>query len=207
MVISGLPWWLTQWIICLQCRRPGFDPWVGKIPWKREWQPSIVLGDFHGQRSLAGSKESDVTEWLTVSLPFTMVISANIDQPIPCARDYARPSVNLHIKLMRWVSSLCPSYRWGNGGFKISLLKISYLGMGRGRSHLISVFCPSLQPVQGLEKPSSKDFIMRGSSPVAVTQIWLWGTKGLTPMERQGMRNLYPLKTNTKQSLFFGGVL
>ena len=22
---------------CLQCRRPGFDPWVGKIPWRRKW--------------------------------------------------------------------------------------------------------------------------------------------------------------------------
>ena len=26
--------------VCLQCRRPGFDPWVGKIPWRRKWQPT-----------------------------------------------------------------------------------------------------------------------------------------------------------------------
>ena len=26
------PWWLRQLRICLQCRRPGFNPWVGKIP-------------------------------------------------------------------------------------------------------------------------------------------------------------------------------
>ena len=26
----GLPWWLRQWRILLQCRRPGFDPWVGR---------------------------------------------------------------------------------------------------------------------------------------------------------------------------------
>ena len=26
-----------------QCRRPGFDPWVGKIPWRREWQPTPVF--------------------------------------------------------------------------------------------------------------------------------------------------------------------
>ena len=29
---SGLPWWLRQLRICLQCRKPGFNPWVGKIP-------------------------------------------------------------------------------------------------------------------------------------------------------------------------------
>jgi len=26
-----------------QCRRPGFDPWVGKIPWRREWIPTLVF--------------------------------------------------------------------------------------------------------------------------------------------------------------------
>ena len=41
---------------CLQCRRPRFDPWVRKIPWRREWQPTPVFfpGEFHGQRSLVG---------------------------------------------------------------------------------------------------------------------------------------------------------
>jgi len=32
-----LPWWLSHYRICLQFRRPRFDPWVGKIPWRREW--------------------------------------------------------------------------------------------------------------------------------------------------------------------------
>ena len=37
-------------------KRCGFDPWVGKIPWGRAWQPSAVFlpGESHGQRSLAG---------------------------------------------------------------------------------------------------------------------------------------------------------
>ena len=34
--------------------RCGFDPWVGKIPWRRTWQPTPVFlpGASHGQRSL-----------------------------------------------------------------------------------------------------------------------------------------------------------
>ena len=38
----GLPWWLRQWRNCWGCRRPRFDLWVGKIPWKRAWHPSIL---------------------------------------------------------------------------------------------------------------------------------------------------------------------
>ena len=36
--------------------RDEFDPWVGKIPWRRAWQPSLVFipGESHGQRSLVG---------------------------------------------------------------------------------------------------------------------------------------------------------
>ena len=52
---------------------PGsIDPWVGKIPWRREWQPTPVFlpGEFHGHRSLVGyspwgCKELDMTERLT----------------------------------------------------------------------------------------------------------------------------------------------
>ena len=59
--IVGSPWWLRQQRICLQCRRPEFNPWIGKIPWRREWLPIPVFlpgeffpGEFHGQRSLVG---------------------------------------------------------------------------------------------------------------------------------------------------------
>ena len=35
----AIPLWLSWLRICLQCRRPGFNPWVGKIPWRREGYP------------------------------------------------------------------------------------------------------------------------------------------------------------------------
>ena len=42
--------------ICLQFRRPGFDPWVWKIPWRRKWIPTPVFlpGESLGQKSLVG---------------------------------------------------------------------------------------------------------------------------------------------------------
>ena len=41
---------------CRRSRRHDFNPWVGKIPWRRKWQPIPVFlpGKFHGQRSLQG---------------------------------------------------------------------------------------------------------------------------------------------------------
>jgi len=52
-----------------QRRRCQFSPWVGKIPWRRKWQPTPVFlpGKSHGQRSLAGyspwgCKELDMSE-------------------------------------------------------------------------------------------------------------------------------------------------
>ena len=37
-----------------QCKRCGFNPWVGKTPWRRKWQPTPVFlpGESHSQKSL-----------------------------------------------------------------------------------------------------------------------------------------------------------
>ena len=61
---------------CRRRKRLGFNPWVGKIPWRRKWQPTPVClpGESHGQRSLAGyspwgRKESDTTWPLSTCWP------------------------------------------------------------------------------------------------------------------------------------------
>ena len=66
--------------IYLQCRRHGFNPQVGKIPWRREWQPTPVFlpGESHGQRRLEGyspwgCKELDMTERLCNSIPQKLI--------------------------------------------------------------------------------------------------------------------------------------
>ena len=57
------------------------NPWVGMIPWRREWQPTLALfpGEFHGQRSMVGyshlgCKESDTTEQITLSLSYASIL-------------------------------------------------------------------------------------------------------------------------------------
>ena len=68
-----LLWWLGWWRIHLQCSRPGYSSWVGKISWRRQWQsiPIFLPGEVHGQRSLVsysswGHKELDTHEWLAL---------------------------------------------------------------------------------------------------------------------------------------------
>ena len=65
--ILGLPWWLRWERIHLQYGRPGFDPWVGKIPWRRAWQPTPVFlpGESHGQRIPWTENTMDQGAWLT----------------------------------------------------------------------------------------------------------------------------------------------
>ena len=55
---------------CRRSKRCEFDPWVGKMTWRRKLQPTLVFlpGKFHGQKSLVSynhgiQKESDMTEY------------------------------------------------------------------------------------------------------------------------------------------------
>ena len=62
-----------------QCSRARFSPWVGKMPWRREGQPTLAVlpGEFHGQRSLAGcsprgrKSQTPVSARARSQLPYT----------------------------------------------------------------------------------------------------------------------------------------
>ena len=83
-------------------RRPGFDPWVGKISWRRERLPTPVFrpGEFHGPYSPWGHKESDMTEqlslhflqWCKVSLQlYSFACGCLVFSSTICWRDYSFP--------------------------------------------------------------------------------------------------------------------
>ena len=61
-----LPKWHSDKESAYQCnrwKRPGFDLWVRKIPWSKKWQPTPIFlpGKFHGQRSLAGYSQTQLS--------------------------------------------------------------------------------------------------------------------------------------------------
>ena len=63
----GFPRWCSGKEPTCQCRRhktPGFNPWVGKIPWRRTWQPTpgFLPGESHGRRSPQGLQATGVTK-------------------------------------------------------------------------------------------------------------------------------------------------
>ena len=67
--VPGLPWWLSSKKSACPYSRQRFDPWVGKSPWRRKWQPTPLFlpRKSSGQGSLAGyspcgRKDSDTAE-------------------------------------------------------------------------------------------------------------------------------------------------
>ena len=79
LLLGGLHLWLSWERICLQCGRPGFDPWVGKIPWRRERLPTPVFwpGEFLGRKVMTNInsifKSRDITLPTKVRLVKAMV--------------------------------------------------------------------------------------------------------------------------------------
>ena len=78
LLFSRMPCWLYGGSLVAQTvknlpviRRPGFDPWVGKIPWRREWLPTPVFlpGESVGQRSLVNHSQWDHSELDTFTFP------------------------------------------------------------------------------------------------------------------------------------------
>ena len=65
----------------LECRRPGFDPWVGKIPWRRERLPTPVFwpGEFPGLYSPWGHRVRH--DWATSTFSLFLIIDCDLIYP------------------------------------------------------------------------------------------------------------------------------
>ena len=81
LCFMGFPWGLTVKESACSCRRPGFNSWVGKIPWRRERLPTPVFwpGEFHGLYGPWGHKESGTTEQLSLSFSLCFILGGGRD--------------------------------------------------------------------------------------------------------------------------------
>ena len=96
--ILGLHLWLSWWRICLQCRRPWFDSWIRKIPWRRKKLPTPAF--WPGEYSTWDHKESDTTERLSLS---TYSAHTGFSQPsYDC-----HPSATSAILQLHWCHAHC----------------------------------------------------------------------------------------------------
>ena len=63
------------------CRRPRFNTWVGKIPWRRAWQPTPVFfpGEFPWTEKPGRLfSHLDMTEWVSTNTVIRVVNRATI---------------------------------------------------------------------------------------------------------------------------------
>ena len=100
--ILGLPCGLAGKRIPLQCRRPGFDPWVGKICWRRERLPTSIFwpGEFHGLYSPWGRKESDTTEWLSLTHSLHVMCTYCSFHQFSMSFSIGQPKTSLDLKVL-----------------------------------------------------------------------------------------------------------
>ena len=76
MGFYGLPWWFGWSRNRLQCKRPELDPWVGKVHWRRTWQPLYILAwrtswtEEPGRQQSMGLQRVDMTVQLSPSGEF-----------------------------------------------------------------------------------------------------------------------------------------
>ena len=150
--------------ICLQCGRPEFDPKVGKITWRRKWQPTPVLlpGKFHRWRSLIGCspwdrKELHTTErlhFLTFFLFWTITICIADFEYASCTslafeKRFSSVQSLSHVRLFAtpWIAALQASLSITNSQSSPKLMSIESV---MPSSHLILcrplLFLPPVSP-------------------------------------------------------------
>ena len=101
--------------ICLQCGRPGFNPWVGKIPWRRAWQstPLFFLGESHGQRLLSmGLERVDMIEGLTLFISSWPSCEVDVGFPVLGLTQKAPLLLIFWASLYPPIAALCLSLSW-----------------------------------------------------------------------------------------------
>ena len=161
----GLPSWLRRWRICLQCKRPGFDPWVVKIPWRR-----------HGYTLQYSCRENsrDRGAWQAtvyrVAKSWTRLRDWHFHFHIYWGRLWYVNPFNLHNHLMKW------ALRWSivrqqRQGDDLHLVQGHMIGKSR------AVFDPGILTLETHTLKFSVNVRLEGSWDSLIrtwTESWMW---------------------------------
>ena len=108
-----------------RCKRYGFHPWVGKIPWRRTRQPTPVFlpGESHGQRSLAGynSVAQSITQLKWLDTNDALRLDRKVRQNAQPLGTWATDQGALQWALSCWRNSLM---HWGGDGLRQVLKEV-----------------------------------------------------------------------------------
>ena len=153
---------------CRKCKRRGFSPWMGKIPWNRKWQPNPVFlpGKFHGQRSLVGYSPWGAkrqTQWAHMQTQYAFMFHSPVPytQAVPLACHIFPPPLHGKSIFKVQVKCHCPHFsEVGQGGFPWSFCcSLLYTPSSQCFSHVrVQSFCASL-PHQAIE-PQGQGFCL-----------------------------------------------
>ena len=218
----GLPRWLSDKESTCQCRRCRFDSWIGKIPWRRKYEPTPVFlpGKSHGQRSLVGyspwgQKESDTTEQLKHNIVDPAILTCKIIKAshfsyfayFALAESHTQP---IHLKC---VLNPCVSHSSEcsqRSGIHVSsqMRKLSWISENVPALIFLlkSPWLPALSKLTGLRAAFVRHWeqsciemiiIQKGLSWPQSTERLLWGCVEIsagTSLVVQGLRNCLPMK-------------
>ena len=114
------PSWLRQWRVCLPCGRPGFDPYVGKILWKRKWQPTPIF--------LPGESQGyEVAKSQTQLINFTFTFRHLFSLPIVFSLILNFQVFHLCFSFIFWVVSSDMTFFFNQFSLSIYLFTFSFL--------------------------------------------------------------------------------
>ena len=110
-LVLGFPCGSAGKRICLQWERPGFNPRVGKIPWRRERLPTPVFwpGEFQGLYSPWGHIELDRTERLSLSLGLSYCYFHNVIWQEELCKAKAKTLMSSFISLDNHLAIIIPT--------------------------------------------------------------------------------------------------
>ena len=145
-----LPWWLSGKEHSCQCRthrQHRFNPWVGKMPWRRAWQhtPVLLPGKSHAQRMLVDYSQSVTTESLKNKKNNIRHTSSHflLRNPLACFITIINQDIwdDTLLKTFLKVQCRCTNSNLP-GGFKKSILR-----WPRRKPRTLTMKCPWCNPV------------------------------------------------------------